>query len=220
MAANRRSRIAGYICHITSRICNIWSYFISKSRNLKSCTGSNCAKQQLEGTVDSSANILLSPDLRISRKSKNSDTTRRDQSGTRGTFIPTTSTASASTAYIAYASTPVRWRAPVMAVATLLPNYYVKVPVDVNAKVLAIFSNVYIRLEAEHAVNVFIVDDNGLRAFESSQATFPIYYQQDDVSALTTSQKIAIPQGQVAWVIIQSRGQPGQQYTAVYYEVY
>ena len=107
-----------------------------------------------------------------------------------------------------------------MAVAALLPNYYVKVPVDVNAKVLAIFSNVYIRLEAEHAVNVFIVDDNGLRAFESSQATFPIYYQQDDVSALTTSQKIAIPQGQVAWVIIQSRGQPGQQYTAVYYEVY
>lgn len=103
-----------------------------------------------------------------------------------------------------------------MAVVTLLPNYYTKIPVNVHAKILTIFSNISIQLEAEHAVNVFVVDDNGLRAFENSQPSFLVYYQQDNVSSLTINLNLNIPQGQVAWVIIQSREQP---YTAVYYQI-
>jgi hypothetical protein len=103
-----------------------------------------------------------------------------------------------------------------MAVVTLLPYYYVKVAVDVHAKVLAIFSNVTIHVEAEHAVNVFVVDDDGLKAFENQQPSYPVYYKQDDVSLLTISLNLGIPQGQKAWVIIQSRG---EQYTAIRYEV-
>jgi len=104
-----------------------------------------------------------------------------------------------------------------MAVVTLLPGYYVKILVDVNAKVLAVFSNVTIQMESEHAVDVFIVDNDGLNKFEKQQPTFPIYYNQDGISALTTSLKLSIPQGQMAWVVIQSKTQ--YPYTALYYNV-
>lgn len=102
-----------------------------------------------------------------------------------------------------------------MAVVTLQAFYYLKVGVNVHAKILAIFSNVTIHLQAEHAVDVFVLDDTGLQAFESQQP-YPVYYRQDNVSVLTTSLNLSIPQGQMAWVIIQSKGQP---FTAVYYQI-
>jgi hypothetical protein len=81
---------------------------------------------------------LLPPHLQLSCKSQVGNTTRRNETRAGRTYGTTT-----------YATTQIKWRAPVMSVVTLQSLYYVKVPVDVHAKTLAIFSNVSIHIEAE-----------------------------------------------------------------------
>lgn len=203
--SNRSSRDNSRFASILHCVHAIWASFGHKSRDIAGRKNPRCPEQQLESTVDPSADSLLPPNLQLSRKPENGDTSWRNQNGAGRASIATT-----------HATTPIKWRAPIMSVVTLQPRYYIKVLVDVHVKVLAIISNVSIHIEAEHPVNVFVVDDEGLRAFESGQPSYPVYYTQQGISALTTSLNLRIPQGQVAWVVIQGVVQP---YTAVHYEV-
>ncbi len=102
-----------------------------------------------------------------------------------------------------------------MTVQTIDRNHFVSIPVDVNSKFLAFFSNITLRIDAEHPVDVFVVNGDEFEAFTSGRQ-FNTFYSARGITQVSQNVFARVPSGQLAYVVIQN---VGSQRSAIYYEV-
>lgn len=192
-------------------LSGLWTFVCSGARRIKGRSYSRCTKRELEGTIDSGISTVLPPDIQIHREFR----VVPDTMGTREKQTSTTSSRTTKTKPTYNRFVVSSKEGGIMAVQTLQSGYFISIPVDVNSKFLPIFSNITMNIEAEHPIDVYVVNTDELELLKTGQQ-FSSVFSALGITSLVQNVLARVPQGQFAYVVIWNHG---YQSSAIYYVI-